>query len=164
MTTAYELALKELGTVEWAEGSNPKVTAYYRDAGHSEVKDDSVAWCAAFVGAMLHRAGLKGTGKLTARSYLEWGEPVGLADAKPGDIVIFSRGNSAWQGHVAFFSSRKGAFIEVVGGNQRDSVSIARYPASSLLGIRRLKTTVTLVPAKPSAFFAWLFSIFSKGN
>ena len=55
--TPYELAKSEVGTMEWAEGSNPKVVAYYRDAGFPEVKDDAVAWCAAFVGAMIKRAG-----------------------------------------------------------------------------------------------------------
>lgn len=135
--TPYELAQKEIGTVEWAQGANPKVVAYYRDAGHPTIVDDGVAWCAAFVGAMLKRAGQKGTGLLTARSYLNWGKPVELADARPGDIVVFTRGNSSWQGHVAFFVKRDGAFISVLGGNQRDSVNISRYPASSLLGVRR---------------------------
>ena len=92
--TPYELAKSEVGTMEWAEGSNPKVVAYYRDAGFPEVKDDVVAWCAAFVGAMIKRAGGKPSGSLAARSYLKWGKPVALLDAKPGDIVVFRRGNS----------------------------------------------------------------------
>ena len=76
--TPYELAKSEVGTMEWAEGSNPKVVAYYRDAGFPEVKDDAVAWCAAFVGAMIKRAGGKPSGSLAARSYLKWGKPVAL--------------------------------------------------------------------------------------
>lgn len=135
--TAYELAKAEIGTLEWAEGSNPKVVAYYRDAGHPEVVDDSVAWCAAFVGAMLKRSGKPNTGKLTARSYLEWGTPVDRKDAKPGDIAVFKRG-TGWQGHVAFLVKDDGPTITVLGGNQRDSVSVQRYAASDLLGIRRL--------------------------
>lgn len=138
--TAYDLALKEIGTVEWAKGSNPKVVAYYRDAGHPEVKDDDVAWCAAFVGAMLTRAGLTGTGKLTARSYLDWGVPVDPKDIRPGDIVIFQRGGSAWQGHVGFAHGKpKNGAIEVLGGNQRDQVNIARQSMTAFLGARRAK-------------------------
>jgi uncharacterized protein (TIGR02594 family) len=136
---AYELAKAEIGTVEWAKGDNPVVVAYYKDSGNAGVKNDSVAWCAAFVGAMLKRAGGQGTGLLTARSYLDWGVPVERKDAKPGDIVVFKRGNSTWQGHVAFFVKDNGKTIDVLGGNQSDAVNIKPYSAASLLGIRRAK-------------------------
>lgn len=135
--TAYELAKAEIGTVEWADGNNPKVLAYFRDAGHPEISDDETAWCAAFVGAMLKRAGQKGTGKLNARSYLDWGQPVERKDARPGDVVVFKRGNSSWQGHVAFFVKDCGASIDVLGGNQSNAVNVKGYKASQLLGIRR---------------------------
>lgn len=138
MPTAYELAQKEVGTYEWAQGSNPKVLKYYADAGHPEVKDDAVAWCAAFVGAMLARAGIKPSGQLTARSYLNWGTPVpDLSQARPGDIVIFTRGNSGWQGHVAFYEGKTETHVKVLGGNQSDAVTRAKYPRDDLLGIRR---------------------------
>lgn len=137
---AYELAQKEIGTVEWAEGSNPKVVAYYKDAGHPEVVDDAVAWCAAFVGAMLKRAGLPNTGLLTARSYLDWGVPVERSDAREGDIVVLKRGNSNWQGHVGFFVRDNGSTITILGGNQMDGVNRRAYrvDGGQLLGIRRL--------------------------
>lgn len=153
---AYELAQKEVGTVEWANGDNPKVVAYFKDSGNAGVTDDETAWCAAFVGAMLKRAGVKGTGKLNARSYLEWGVPVDRKDAKPGDIVVFKRGNSSWQGHVAFFVKDRGALIEVLGGNQSDAVNVKGYPASQLLGIRRainqnpVKKSPPVVAPKPT--------------
>ncbi len=135
--TAYELAKAEVGTVEWKDGSNPKVVAYFRDAGAPYIKDDETAWCAAFVGAMLKRAGGKGTGKLNARSYLEWGEKVELHNAKEGDIVVFTRGNSTWQGHVAFFVKDNGPTVTVLGGNQADSVSRKVYGKVNILGVRR---------------------------
>ena len=69
----YELALSERGVKEGpGEADNPVVRAYYKDAGHPEVKHDSVPWCAAFVGAMLTRSGIKPSGSLAARSYLAW--------------------------------------------------------------------------------------------
>jgi uncharacterized protein (TIGR02594 family) len=137
--TAYDYAKEEVGTTEWAKGDNPEVVEYYAESGNAGVKQDSVAWCAAFVGAMLKRSGLKGTGKLNARSYLEWGVAVDRKDAKPGDIVVFKRGNSTWQGHVAFFVKDNGMTITVLGGNQSDSVNMSRYGAANLLGIRRAK-------------------------
>ena len=133
---AYDLARKYDGLKEWAEGSNPEIDKMFADVGHAGNRDD-VPWCAAFVGAMLKRAGLKGTGKLNARSYLDWGVPVDRKDAKPGDVVVFKRGNSTWQGHVAFFVKDKGALIDVLGGNQSNAVNVKGYQASQLLGIRR---------------------------
>lgn len=136
--TPYELAQKDLGTWEWKDGHNPKVVQYFHDIGHAWVKDDETAWCAAFVGSMLHRANMPHTGKLNARSYLEWGEPVDLNDAEEGDIVVFSRGDpNGWQGHVGFFVKRAGKYIEVLGGNQSNQVNVKRYPVSRLLGVRR---------------------------
>jgi len=179
---AYELAKAEVGTVEWKDGHNPKVVAYFRDSGNAGIKDDETAWCAAFVGAMLARAGLKGTGKLTARSYLEWGSPVARKDAREGDIVVFKRGNSSWQGHVAFFVKDNGNTITVLGGNQSNAVNRKPYSAASLLGIRRMAPQppkappvapspppVAPAPAKPApgllaALLRALAELFRKGD
>ena len=139
LKTAYDYAKEHLGTWEWATGHNPKIVQYFADVGHAWVKDDETAWCAAFVGAMLKKAGLPHTGKLNARSYLDWGVPVDLADAKPGDIVVFSRGDpKGWQGHVAFYVSHNSSVINVLGGNQNNQVNITPYSRSRLLGIRRM--------------------------
>lgn len=137
--SAYELAKAEIGTVEWAKGNNPKVVAYFKDAGHPQVKDDETAWCAAFVGAMLKRAGVRGTGKLTARSYLDWGVPVERGRAEEGDIVVLRRGTSSWQGHVGFFVKDNGKTITILGGNQSNAVNRKPYRVDKgqLLGIRR---------------------------
>lgn len=145
MKTAYEIAEREIGTMEWADGSNPKVVAYFKDAGHPDVKDDSTAWCAAFVGAVLSRAGQSGTGKLTARSYLDWGRPVDRSEARPGDIVVLKRGGSSWQGHVGFFVRDNGSTITILGGNQSNAVNRRSYNVSDgqLLGIRRSKLEVS---------------------
>ena len=148
MTTAYDLAKAEVGTVEWAKGDNPKVVAYFKDSGNPGVMDDETAWCAAFVGAMLRRAGVKSTGALNARSYLDWGTPVDRKNAQPGDVVIFKRGNSSWQGHVAFFVKDRGALIDVLGGNQSNAVNVKGYQSAALLGIRR-PPKATAKPAAP---------------
>ena len=148
MTTAYDLAKAEVGTVEWAKGDNPKVVAYFKDSGNPGVTNDETAWCAAFVGAMLRRAGVKSTGALNARSYLDWGTPVDRKNAQPGDVVIFKRGNSSWQGHVAFFVKDRGALIDVLGGNQSNAVNVKGYQAAALLDIRR-PPKATAKPAAP---------------
>jgi uncharacterized protein (TIGR02594 family) len=159
--TPYKLAQAEVGTFEWGDGSNPKVLAYFKDAGHGNISDDAVPWCAAFVGAMLERCGISGTGKLNARSYLDWGVPVELENARPGDVVIFKRGNSTWQGHVAFYVDQNGSSIKVLGGNQSDAVNVKPYSKAKLLGIRRAKGQGLNGPAtKPKSDIISLFITF----
>lgn len=105
-------------------------------------------WCAAFVNAVLKESSMtnlhdmKHPQPLTARSFLDWGEPVDIPH--PGDVVVFPRGNSDWQGHVGFYVGWKQdkdgkVYWKILGGNQNDSVSIDLYPASKALGIRRHK-------------------------
>jgi uncharacterized protein (TIGR02594 family) len=137
--THMTIARSYLGTKE-IKGSadNPKVMEMYRTVGHDWVEHDEVAWCAAFVGHCLEKASMPSTRKLNARSYLTWGEKVaGVEQAKEGDVVVFTRGSSVAQGHVAFFLKVSGGQIEVLGGNQSDGVTVARYAKSRLLGIRR---------------------------
>ncbi len=137
--TPYDIAKTFVGAREVpGTKSNPEIIAMFREVGHEWVEDDSTAWCAAFVGACTERAGLRSTRQLNARSYLNWGVPVELADAQEGDVIVFSRGDpNGWQGHVGFFVKRAGTGIEVLGGNQSDAVNVQRYPVSKLLGIRR---------------------------
>ncbi len=136
--TPFEIAQSYIGTTEGpGTEDNPAIMAMYASVGHDWVEHDSVAWCAAFVGHCLEKAGLRSTRRLNARSYLDWGIPVDLAEAQEGDIVVFSLGSKSWQGHVGFFVKTVSAMIEVLGGNQSDAVTIQRYAKSRLLGVRR---------------------------
>jgi uncharacterized protein (TIGR02594 family) len=128
-------AWRHLGLAETpGSKSAPRIVALYRDAGHAGVKSDAIAWCAAFVGACLARAGSKPSGSLLARSYIDWG--VALDEPRPGAIAIFSRGTTAWQGHVGFVIGAVDDNVIVLGGNQDDAVSVAAYPKSRLLSLR----------------------------
>ena len=136
--TPFDIARGYIGMTEGpGPVDNPKILEMYASVGHDWVEHDSVAWCAAFVGHCLERAGIRSTRKLTARSYLDWGVPVEAADAQQGDIGIIPRGKSSWQGHVFFIDRIEGAWVWGLGGNQDDAVNIKRYPVSKLLGIRR---------------------------
>lgn len=131
----YELAKSEEGTKEIkGKRHNPKVLAYFADAGFSGIKDDETAWCAGFANAMLERAGYAGSKSLAARSFLNWGKK--LSRPKMGCIVVFKRGNSSWQGHVGFYAGETKKYIYVLGGNQRNEVNVSRYPKSKFLGYR----------------------------
>lgn len=137
--TPVLVAKSYLGTKGFeGPADNPKIMEMYNSVGHDWVEHDEVAWCAAFVGHCLEKSGLRSSRKLNARSYLTWGEKVtGIEQAREGDIIVFTRGSSSWQGHVAFFLKAAGNLVEVLGGNQSNAVTVARYSKTKILGIRR---------------------------
>ena len=111
---------------------------------HAKKKDivinpATTPWCAAFINACERAVGNPGTGKLNARSFLAYGEKIDLQKAEKGDIVVFKRGGSTWQGHVSYFYSydMKDDGLWVLGGNQADMVRLSFYPRYKLLGVRR---------------------------
>lgn len=136
--TPFDIARSYIGTTEGpGPADNPVIMEMYASVGHDWVEHDCVAWCAAFVGHCLEKAGIKSTRKLTARSYLDWGVPIDVADAQQGDIGVIPRGSSRWQGHVFFIERIDGAWVWGLGGNQDDAVNVKRFPVTKLLGVRR---------------------------
>ena len=107
---------------------------------------DEVPWCSAFVNYICWLLRLPRSKSLLARSWLTVGHGIHLDDASVGDIVVLKRGSgdqpgpeiTTAPGHVGFYAGRMGDFIEVLGGNQSDTVKISRYPKSRLLSVRRL--------------------------
>lgn len=135
----YDIAKSYLG-VEEIKGPNhnQKIVDFFKASGLGWIEDDETPWCAGFVGAVLSYAGIRGTGKANARSYLDWGEEVPLKDARKGDVVVFWReSRDSWKGHVAFYDSHDEKSIRVLGGNQGDAVTLTNYPRSRLLSVRR---------------------------
>lgn len=130
------------GEAAWARtGKNQNIMQLYADVGCPQ-SSDSVAWCAAFVGAILKRAGYKynnGGNGLSAGAYKTFGNPVSdLSQAKRGDIVCFKRDGGSGS-HVVFFWGYDGNKISYVGGNQSPSGG-----ASTSLGSGKSPNTVNL--------------------
>jgi uncharacterized protein (TIGR02594 family) len=115
-----------------AKNNNPRILEYLATVGHYPT--DETPWCSAFANWVMRQSGLRGTGAANARSWLQWGYPI--ANPEYGCVTVFKRGKSSWQGHVAFYWGQEGNTLLVLGGNQRDSVSIGRYPKKNLLGFR----------------------------
>lgn len=126
-----------------------KVLQFFAEAGHPEIKNDETAWCDAFANAMLRRAGYSGTGSLAARSFLTWGRK--LDRPQLGCIVVFKRGNSSWQGHVAFYVGEgANGTVRVLGGNQGNAVNVSACSKADVLGYRW--PVITSAPAaKPAS-------------
>lgn len=136
--TPFDIAQSYIGTTEGpGPEDNPVILEMYASVGQNWVEHDDVAWCAAFVGHCLERAGIRSTRKLNARSYLDWGVSIEVENARQGDIGVIPRGTSTWQGHVFFIDRIEGGWVWGLGGNQNDAVNIKRFPVSKLLGVRR---------------------------
>lgn len=145
MSDLVTYAKAQVGTLEWKNGTNPKIKQMFADAGHPEVVDDDIAWCAAFVGSCLKNTGYGNTGSLAARSYLNFGERVAVNEIQPGDIVIWTRGGATWQGHVEIVAKKRGLFLDVIGGNVSNQVKMySRKIDDKFLGaVRPIKLPTT---------------------
>jgi uncharacterized protein (TIGR02594 family) len=125
--------------------ANPRILEYFKAtdlANNPLANSDETPWCSAFVNWCLHEAGIQGTRKANARSWLKWGQPTNAPTY--GTICVFWRSfPQSANGHVGFYVDSRGADIWVLGGNQNNSVSIARYPRARLLSFRTPSTTST---------------------
>lgn len=131
-----EVALKEYGVTEVPGAlTNPRITQYFNDLGLKY--NEETSWCSCFANWVCMKAGLPRSGALNARSWLSVGTKVDIPEL--GDVVVFWRESpTSWMGHVSFFIREDKDYIYCLGGNQSDSVCIARYPKWQLLGYRRL--------------------------
>ena len=132
---------KELGVHEiLGAEANARIVEY---ASHTSLKatSDEVAWCSSFANFVAFMSGVKGTNSASARSWLDWGQVLDVPIL--GCIVVFKRGAPP-SGHVAFCDHPdiSNGIIRVIGGNQGDSVKVARFPVADVLGYRCPKDVV----------------------
>lgn len=145
--TAVDIAQRFLGMKEISGNmANPQIIAMLQLEDKS-IQSDEVPWCSAFVNYIAWLLGLPRSKSLSARSWLTVGTPITIDEAEVGfDVVIFRRGTGNQPGadvidapgHVGFYAGKEGNLIVVLGGNQGDAVSEAKFKAENLLGIRRL--------------------------
>lgn len=116
--------------------SNPDILDWAEGAG-IDYDNDDIPWCGLFVhhcirSALPHEP--TPSQFLTARRWLKFGLPV-----KPaiGSVLVFWRGKrNGWRGHVGFYAGEDSACYHVLGGNQSNSVSVARIRKDRLLEAR----------------------------
>lgn len=109
------------------------IAAFIKKSTGRSVDPSVTPWCAAFVDAVLQSTGNGGMNSNWARDFLKYG--TATTEPSKGDIVVFKRGNG---GHVGFYMGKdEDGNIKVLGGNQSNSVSVASYNASDLLGYRK---------------------------
>ncbi len=102
-------------------------------AGYS---DDDIPWCGLFAAILAFRR-LKNPAEvvkepLWARNWAKYGKHAGTAML--GDVLVFERGSG---GHVGFYIAEDATAYHVLGGNQGNSVSIARVAKNRCIAVRR---------------------------
>ena len=131
-----EAARQLYGTIETpGPADNPVIMDWAREAGLSRgYSSDAVPWCALFMAVVARRAGKAAPAKpLWARSWSRFG--MASPEAALGDVLVFARAKGG--GHVGLYVGEDGGALHVLGGNQADTVSIARIARTRCIAIRR---------------------------
>lgn len=100
--------------------------------------DDEIPWCGLFtahcIGSQLPQEPMP-TNPLGARNWSQFGVPCSVPQL--GSIMVFWRGSpDGWQGHVGFYWAEDSTCYQILGGNQSNSVSIARLQKERLIEAR----------------------------
>lgn len=105
-----------------------------RDMLQSIIKIDParIAWCGAFVNAMLGKTGYTKSNSNHARSFLRYGVATRLPSK--GDIVVLGSHVGIFEEYI-YRNGRK--FVAVLGGNQSNRVQVSYFPANRVLSYRR---------------------------
>lgn len=127
------IAEAEIGTAEVPGAkANPRIVEYHK-ATTLRAGSDETPWCSSFVNWAMKEAGYPTTRSAAARSWARYGKAGPL---EYGSIIVVSRGTNPALGHVGFVHRVQGAYVWILGGNQGNRVSIARYPLSRLVATR----------------------------
>lgn len=105
------------------------------------IDDSKYAWCGVFVGNMVldervTNPDIPAPPKYfqAAAKWRDWGTAVLFKNAQRGDVVVLRRPGGF---HVAIVSGIPHAGLKVIGGNQSDALTVAEYPWSKVVAVRR---------------------------
>lgn len=97
--------------------------------------DSDTAWCAIWLSEMVQRSGgTPPTASFRAKNWAIWGTETA---PETGSIAVLKRGPNAFHVTVVVRQLPNGDLV-CLGGNQKDSVSIATYPKAAIYAIRGL--------------------------
>lgn len=119
------VALHEIGTVEDVRPgkSSPRIERYHAATRGGRAIDD-VRWCSSWLCFVMEQAGITSTRSKTASSWLKWGDP---SLPRLGAVCVFGKADkdAGGTGHVGLCLGVSGDEVYVLGGNQRNRVSVA---------------------------------------
>lgn len=128
------IARAEMGEREVrGAAANARIIEYHK-ATTLRSQSDEVPWCASFVNWCFQGAGIRATGSARALAFAPWG--VFLHEPRLGCVAVIE--HPGGKGHVGFVVGRaaESEHLYLLGGNQRDSVSIKRVARVEILGFR----------------------------
>ena len=128
-TSTAEIGIKE----NYGKLENQRIIEYHSATVEKNTSDE-IPWCSSFACWVIEELKMVSPRSAVARSWLEWGYE--LKEPVPGCIVVLASGNSSWQAHVGFFVKDNDDFIWVLGGNQKDKVSVEKFSKKKLLAYR----------------------------
>lgn len=112
------------------------ISSFIKRYAGIEIDPRKTPWCSGIANGILGANGIKGTGSLAARSFLNFG--TATDNPRIGDVVVLSRGNNPSQGHVGFFNGfDDNGNVKVLGGNQSNQFSEATFNRNNVLSFRR---------------------------
>lgn len=97
---------------------------------------DETSWCASFVSWALEQVNIRSTRSKSARSYEHWGAALPLDAPCRGAIAVLSRGLDLKSGHVGALLHWDASDVWLIGGNQGNTVAVARYPRHRVQAFR----------------------------
>lgn len=131
-----DIALREYGVREIPGSRHSERVLEYLEhtplLPASMQSQDETPWCSAFINWCMAMAGMPGTGRANARSWIYWGRPCQTPTF--GCLaVLWRKSRVGIYGHVGFVITLRGGALFLLGGNQGDMVSIKPYPLRRLL-------------------------------
>lgn len=133
-------ALKHYGLKEVkGEANNPIILDWGKQLGGWQGESytaDSIPWCGLFMAKVAMDSSVTMPAKMVWLRAKDWAKVGKRSDvAGLGDILIFDRKGG---GHVGLYICEDETHYHVLGGNQRDAVSITRIAKDRIADIRRV--------------------------
>lgn len=125
------------GRREDNRGDNAALQALFA-AAKIDIDPAKVAWCAAFINAILASKGLPTSGSQLASSFNKYGSET--KNPEKGDIVVLKPQARGSSGHVGFFEGfAENGDVRVLGGNQGKfgSVNTSTFSRKDVVSFRR---------------------------
>jgi len=134
-------ALKLYGTRELpGKQHSPAILSWLKELQFSWIKDDEIPWCGTALAIAAVRAGVAARNPEMPRAFWwgGWGTPVAVPML--GDVLVFAIS------HVGIYVGEDATHYHVLGGNQNNQHSIARFAKSNLRAARRTPWKIAQPP------------------
>lgn len=122
-----QIAEREIGVREIAGRQHtPRILEYFQATTY-RASTDETPWCSAFANWVMRQAGYTGTNSARAIDWANWGLKLSRPAYGAIGVIDWDGDGPGWKGHVGFVVGETGGRIEMLGGNQSDSVKVSSF-------------------------------------